>query len=211
MASGSHANAEILLAQALAGSSEFLGRLLHQYRNYLKLLVMSQLERRLQSRVSASDVVQETFLEANRDFSAFRGTTTNEFRAWLRRILVNNLHRTVEQHVLTRKRDVRREVSLEALAHSLERSTVRLEAILADPGASPSADLRLQEMQIVLADRLAELPADYREVILLRHVEGMSFDEVARHMERTSGAARMLWLRAIELLRKRMQNDCEIE
>ena len=66
-------------------------------------------------------------------------------------------------------------------------------------------------MQIALADRLAELPADYREVILLRHVEGMSFDEVARRMERTSGAARMLWLRAIELLRKQMPNDCEIQ
>jgi len=207
MPSGSYANADELLTRALAGSSEYFGQLLDLYRNYLKLLVMSQLERRLQARVSPSDVVQDTFLEANRDFSAFRGTTTNEFRAWLRKILVNNLHRVVEQHVLTKKRDVRREVSIEAMANSLERSTVRLEAILADPNSSPSANVRQQEMQVLLADQLAGLPEDYREVILLRHIEALPFDEVARRMERTAGATRMLWLRAIETLRNRMQED----
>ncbi len=81
MTSSSTTNAELLLSQALAGSQDCFGRLLHVYRNYLKLLVMSQLERKLQARVSPSDVVQETFLEANRDFAKFCGSSSNEFCA----------------------------------------------------------------------------------------------------------------------------------
>lgn len=205
MISSSSANAELLLSQALAGSQEHFGKLLHVYRNYLKLLVMSQLERKLQVRVSASDVVQETFLEANRDFASFRGSTSSEFCAWLRQILVNNLHRVVEQHVLAKKRDVRREISLEALANSLEQSTARLESILPDPGASPSGRVQQFELELALADKLAELPQDYREVIVLRHLESLPFEEVGRKMARTAGAARMLWLRAIQALRAKMQ------
>ena len=204
MTSSSSANAELLLSQALAGSSECFGRLLHVYRNYLKLLVVTQLERKLQQRVSPSDVVQETFLEANRDFPQFRGSSSGEFCAWLRKILVNNLHRVVEKHVLAAKRDVRREVSLENMATNLEESTARLEAILPDQGTSPSSHAQRHEMEIVLADHLAELPRDYRDVIVLRHLESLPFEEVGQRMERSAGAARMLWLRAIQELRERM-------
>src|SRR4051812_48092493 len=91
---------EQLLGRAQAGSVESLGHLLQLYSNYLKLLVLAQLEKNLRTRVSPSDVVQETFFEAHRDFPQFRGHTTGEFVAWLRRILVNNLCRVVEQHVL---------------------------------------------------------------------------------------------------------------
>ena len=204
MSNSSTGNAELLLSQALAGSKEGFGRLLHIYRNYLKLLVVTQLEQKLQQRVSPSDIVQETFLEANRDFPQFRGRSSGEFCAWLRRILVNNLHRVVEKHLLAAKRDVRREVSLENLASSMEQSTARLEALLPDPGTSPSGNAQRHEMEIVLADHLAALPADYREVIVLRHIEGLSFEAVAQRMERSSGAARMVWLRAIQTLRERI-------
>ena len=193
-----------LLAQALAGSREGMGRLLEVYRNYLKLLVVAQVEQKILRRVSASDVVQETFLEANRDFPQFRGQSSGEFCAWLRRILVNNLHRVVEQHVLTEKRTVRREVSLEVLAQSMEHSTARLDALLPDPGSSPSMNAQRQEQELELANCLAELSADYRNVIVLRHLEGLKFEEVAQRMERSVGAVRMLWLRAIRLLRDKL-------
>lgn len=204
MHSSSTTNAEVLLSQALAGSGVCFGRLLHVYRNYLKVLVVSQLDKKLASRVSPSDVVQETFLEANRDFTNFRGSSSAEFCAWLRRILVNNLHRVVEQHVLAEKRDVRREVSLETLASNLEQSTARLDSILPDPGSSPSGNAERHELEIALADRLAELPNNYRDVIVLRHIEALPFEEVGKRLERSAGAARMLWLRAIEMLRDRM-------
>lgn len=205
MTHSSTANTDLLLSQALAGSHECFGRLLHVYRNYLKLLVIGQLERKLLARVSPSDVVQETFLEASRDFTQFRGSSSKEFWAWLRKILVNNLHRVVEQHVLAQKRDVRREISLEVLARGLEESTARLEAILPDPGVSPSSNFHQNELQLQLADRLAELPADYREVIILRHIDGLPFEEVGRRIQRSTGAARMLWLRAIRKLRESME------
>ncbi len=207
MTNSSASNAETLLSQSLAGSQECFGRLLHLYGNYLDLLVKSQLERKLLARVSSSDIVQETFLEATRDFEKFRGSTSSEFRAWLRQILINNLHRVVEQHVLAQKRDVRREVSFEALANSLEQSAARLDTILPDPGRSPSSNVQQFELEIELADKLADLPTDYRAVIVLRNIEALPFEEVGRRMERSAGAARMLWLRALQALREGMQPE----
>jgi RNA polymerase sigma-70 factor, ECF subfamily len=191
-----------LFASAQAGSTSCLGRLLTLYSNYLKLLIAAQLDDRLRVRVSPSDIVQETFFEAHRDFAQFRGQTPGEFVAWLRRILVNNILRVVEQHLLAEKRDVRREISLEQIGKRLEQSTARLESLLAQPGDSPSGHAQRNEQEIILADALAELPKDYQQVILLRHIEGLPFEQVSQRMGRSNGAVRMLWLRALERLRK---------
>jgi RNA polymerase sigma-70 factor (ECF subfamily) len=194
-----------LFAAAREGSGSCLGRLLVLYTNYLKLLVVAQMDSRLRARVSPSDIVQDAFFEAHRDFGQFRGQSTAEFVAWLRKILVNNILRVVEQHLLAEKRDVRREVSLEEIGRRLEQSTVRLETLLAQQADSPSGYAVRHEHEILLADSLAKLPADYREIIVLRHIEGLPFDEVARRMKRSSGAVRMLWLRALKSLRDALQ------
>jgi RNA polymerase sigma-70 factor (ECF subfamily) len=178
---------------------------LQLYRNYLKLLATTQIDEKLRARFSPSDVVQETLLEAHRDFHQFRGQSGTEFLAWLRQILVHNLMRLVEQHVLTEKRDVRREISLDRVAAALERSTARLEAVFVDQGASPSSDVQRREYTIVLADCLVELPEDYRDVLVLRHLKGLPFSEVAGQMDRSEGAVRMLWLRAVERLREMLE------
>jgi RNA polymerase sigma-70 factor, ECF subfamily len=68
--------------------------------------------------------------------------------------------------------------------------TARLESLLAQPGDSPSGHAQRHEQELMLADALAELPKDYREVIILRHIEGLPFEEVAVRMERSSGAVR---------------------
>ncbi|MHC4403929.1 MAG: sigma-70 family RNA polymerase sigma factor [Planctomycetota bacterium] len=201
----SPASSDELLAGARSGKSECLGRLLQRFNNYLNLLAATQIDEKLRARCSPSDVVQETFFEAHRDFEQFRGQTECEFLAWLRRILVNNLSRLVEQHVLAEKRDVRREISLEGIGAALERSTARLEAVLADRAASPSSSAHRREHAVILADQLAELPSDYRQVLVLRHLEGLPFEEVAGRMRRSSGAVRMMWLRAIEKLRERLE------
>jgi RNA polymerase sigma-70 factor (ECF subfamily) len=198
-------NPEQLLAGARTGVPESLGRLLQLYGNYLRLLASTQLDRKLQARCSPSDVVQETFFEAHRDFSQFRGQTEPELLAWLRQILVNNLSRLVEKHILAQKRDVRREISLDGIKVALERSSARLGSVLADGGPSPSSNAQHHEYMIILADQLAELPPDYREVIVLRHLQGLPFGEVAQRMDRSSGAVRMLWLRAIQQLRQLLE------
>ena len=199
--SSSRAAANALISRARRGSKSSLGSLLEQYRNYLVVLAATQIEKRLQPRVSPSDVVQETMLRAHKNFAQFRGTTEPELLAWLRQILVNNLARFVEQHVLAARRDVRREVSIERLGVALEQSTIQLAALVPSQGKSPSMAVQQREEAVVLADRMAQLPDDYREVLVLRNLQGLPFEDVARRIDRSVGATRMLWLRAIEKLR----------
>jgi RNA polymerase sigma-70 factor (ECF subfamily) len=190
-----------LIDRARRGSNSSLGLLLQQYRNYLAVLASTQIEKRLQPRISPSDVVQETMLRAHQHFAQFRGGTEQELLAWLRQILVNNLAKFVEQHLLAARRDVRREVSMERLGAALEQSTVQLAALLPAAGKTPSVAAQQREEAVALADRLAQLPADYREVLVLRNLQSLPFDDVARRIGRSVGATRMLWLRAIEKLR----------
>jgi RNA polymerase sigma-70 factor (ECF subfamily) len=202
MGSDARRDPEQLLAAVRHGQGDHLGELLELYRNYLHLLARTQIDLHLQGRVSPSDVVQETFLQACRHFDQFRGGHEKELLAWLRRILVNTLGRLVEKEVGTQKRTVRREVSLERRLQMLDRSSRKFEAALASQASSPSAQAQRREMAALVADQLARLPAAYRDVIVLRNLEGLAFEEVARRMNRTPGAARVLWLRALDRLRQ---------
>ena len=178
---------EQMLADARNAGGEGLGSLLELYRNYLLLLARTQVDLHLRGRVNPSDVVQETFLRACRSFGRFRGTTEQELIVWLRRILVNELARTVERQMGAQKRDVRREVSLQRRIAVLDQSSVVVDR---------------RELAAVVADQLAELPEHYRDVIVLRNLEGLSFDVVAERMGRSTGAVRALWMRALDRLRK---------
>src|SRR5687768_9753305 len=137
MSRQSHAAADHLLALAQRNGGDALGQLLELYRNYLKILAASQIDPRLRARVSASDVVQETFLQAHRAFDQFRGESAPEFLGWLRQLLVSRIAHLFEKHVYAAKRDVRREVSLELIKNSVARSSQRLERVLADKSPSP--------------------------------------------------------------------------
>lgn len=193
---------QALLTCAREGNTEQLGQLLHSYRNYLMILATTQLDGRLRRRVTASDLVQETMLGAVRDFQQFRGNTQNELVVWLRKILLNSLHHAYEKHVRAGCRDIRREVSLDEVSRKLDRSACYLAHAIADGGPSPSQPLRQREQAIAIADQLARLRGDYREVIVLRNLQGLPFEEVADRMDRKCGAVRMLWLRAIEKFRQ---------
>src|SRR6266849_4512407 len=207
MHSNGRPDPEQLLAAARKGQRECLGTLLELYRNYLKLVARTQIDLHLQAQVNPSDLVQETFLEAYRDFGQFRGSSEAELLGWLRRILVHNLARLVEKHLRAQKRNVRREVSLEQRQKTLEKSAAKVEAALLCHGSSPSAQAQRRELAAILADQLAKLPANYREVIVLRNLEGLAFDEVARRMGRTSGAVRVLWMRALDRLRQLLKKE----
>jgi RNA polymerase sigma-70 factor (ECF subfamily) len=196
-----------LLAEARQGCSESLGRLLELYRNYLALLARTQIDLHVQGRVDASDLVQETFLDACRDFGQFRGTSEIEWVAWLRKVLIYNLARVVQKQLLAQKRNARREVSLEQHLVALERSSARIEAALVGRQSSPSGQAQRQERAALLADHLARLPTDYREVIVLRNLEGLPFAEVARRMGRSAGAVRVLWVRAVDQLRQFLEAE----
>jgi len=191
-----------LLGEARAGQSESLGSLLELYREYLRALARAQLNPRLQARASPSDLVQETFLQACRHFDQFRGNTEKEWLAWLRRILVHSLAQLVERQVLTQKRNISRNVTMGQGPRNSNNSSGAAESALISPGSSPSAQAQRHELVALVADQLARLPDAYREVLMLRNIECLPFEEVARRMGRSSGAVRILWLRALGQLRE---------
>jgi RNA polymerase sigma-70 factor (ECF subfamily) len=195
-------NPDQLLTEARKGQGESLGALLELYRNYLYLLARTQIDMHLQARANPSDVVQETFLQACSHFSRFRGSSEKELIAWLRQILIHSLARLVEKQVKAKKRTVRREVSLNHFRALMQDSAQRLEEALVSQHSSPSAQAQRRELAALVADQLAQLTPAHREVIVLRNLEGLPFEEVARRMGRSSGAVRVLWLRALEELRR---------
>lgn len=186
------------LALAREGDRGQLGQVLESHRHYLTYLAKTHLDAKLHARVNPSDVVQEAMLGAYRDFHQFRGSREQDLLVWLRKILKNCLNRAYERHLGAACRDVRREISLTQVCQNFDDSAQVQPTALADPQPSPSSSLRNREQGADIAKQLAELPPDYREVILLRVVEGLPFDEVAARMNRNPGAIRMLWLRAIE-------------
>jgi RNA polymerase sigma-70 factor (ECF subfamily) len=192
---------EELMAQARAGDLEAFGELLAQYRNYTRMLARALIGTNLRLRVDPSDLVQETFLEAHRDFPRFEGFTERELMAWLRRILVRNLADQA-RHQKAGPRDYRRQESLEM---ALEWSGEQVQHALVATASSPSAALARREQAVLLADALANLPPDYREVIVLRNLERLRFEKVAARMGRSAGAVRMLWARALERLSTAME------
>jgi RNA polymerase sigma-70 factor (ECF subfamily) len=192
---------EELLEQARGGDHEAFGQLLAQYRNYTRLLARTLLGTALRLRLDPSDLVQETFLEAHRDFPRFSGATERELLAWLRQILARNLADQARRQKAG-LRDYRRQESLEVI---LERSNLRMQEALAAAVSSPSAAAARREEAVLLANALADLPPDYREVIILRNLERLRFDQVAARMGRSPGAVRMLWTRALERLSGAME------
>lgn len=195
-----------LLRQAKAGQTSALGSLLQWYVKYLTILASTQLDGRLRRRVSPSDVVQETLLAAHRDFRGFRGASQGELLAWLRQILIHSLHRTIARHVKTKKRDIRRDISIDQASNRLEESACTLAKRLPAAGDSPSAAMQRREGAIEFANRLSDLSDSYREVIVLRILQGLSFEEIAERMNRSGGAVRMLWLRALDSLKTKEES-----
>jgi len=193
-----------LLAAAGAGDLPARDRLLLRYQPWLALLARVQLGPRLKSKIDPSDVVQQTLLEACRALPQFRGRTEPEFQAWLRQILAHVLAHADRHFHGTQKRAADRELSLD---QELARSSQRIGNMLADSASSPSQKAVRHEQAVRLAEVLARLPEDYREVIILRNLEGLSHEETAERLGRSTGAVRMLWVRALNRLREELPSD----
>ena len=192
----------VLLHEARGGSEAALGRLLESYATYLTLLARVQIGRRLQGKVDPADVVQETFLEAHRQIANFRGTTEAEMVAWLRRILAGQLALTLRRYLGTKGRDVNLERDLGA---QLDHSSQVLDRALVASHSTPSQHVSRREQAVLLANALDRLPADYREVIILRHLENLPFADVAQRMSRSEDSVQKLWVRALANLRRSME------
>jgi RNA polymerase sigma-70 factor (ECF subfamily) len=175
---------------------------LERFRSYLLLLARVRLEPMLQAKVGASDIVQQSLLEAYRDRAQFRGRTVGEQAAWLRQILERNLANAVRD-LRRDKRDVTREQPLQA---ALDESASRLDAWLAAEQSSPSQQIERQERAVRLAEALATLPENQREAIVLRHWHGYSLAEIATQLGCTTAAVTGLLHRGLRNLRKQLRN-----
>lgn len=193
-----------LLQQARLGEVEARGALLEAHRQYLELLARLEIGQRLQRKVDTSDVVQETFLEAHRNFGNFRGSDETEFVAWLRAILAARIGHFVRHFAGTQRRDLRREQALDV---DLDHSSRAIERGLMSLQSTPSQQVARREQGMLLAEALARLPDDYREVIVLRHLEELTFPEVAERMERSVDSVQKLWVRALSRLRQIMKES----
>lgn len=178
------------------------GEILLRFQPWLHLLARLQIDSQFQGKFDASDIVQQTLLEACRALPQFRGQSEAELAGWLRQVLAHVLAHEVRRYHGTQQRDVDREVSLD---QALAESSQRLGDMLAASGSSPSQQAVRHEQEILLAEMLAHLPADYREVIVLRNLEGLSHEAVASRMGRSAGAVRMLWVRALAQLREELE------
>jgi RNA polymerase sigma-70 factor (ECF subfamily) len=204
MATAENQSIADLLRRARAGNQRELSRLFEACRGYLALVARAHVERSLQSKMDASDIVQQTLLEAYRGFARFHGTTSGEWLTWLRRILEHNAADFVRQFHGTGKRAARREIPLHY------RSTGSSSAAWSDPadsGESPSQRLIREERELQLADALQRLSPDHSEVIMLRNLQRLPFGEVARRMGRSRPAVQMLWMRAIHKLQEALGPD----
>lgn len=168
-------------------------------RPWLKMLAERQLPDGLRGKVDPSDVVQQTLADAWQGRDGFRGRTHAERLAWLRVILTRVILRNERDLLKTAKRGQGREQTLQAALH---RDSVRLEQLAVGEEPGPASNADFAEQSLLLADALEKLPEDYRRVLTLRHIEGLPHAEIARRMNRTPAATRMLWVRALEALKK---------
>jgi RNA polymerase sigma-70 factor, ECF subfamily len=193
-----------LLERAREGDDAARDELFEKCRAYLGFLARSSMETWMNAKIDASDLIQQTMLDAHRGFANFRGQTEGEWIGWLKAILQHNALDFCRRYKGTEKRNANREVRIAASV-----SMSLFHGAPEPPGndASPSQLLMQKENEILLADQLARLPEDYQEVIYLRNMQRLSFKEIAERMDRSQGAVQMLWVRALKQLQERMQHD----
>ncbi len=193
-----------LLNRARTGDVAAREELFSKCRAYIGFLARSQMETWMNAKIDASDLIQQTMLDAHRGFEKFAGASEGEWIVWLKTILQNNAVDFCRRFKGTEKRNAGREISF---AQSATQSLFGGAPEPSDAGDSPSQLMMQKENEILLADALEKLPADYQEVIFLRNMQRMSFKDVADRMGRSQGAVQMLWLRALKQLQELLQHD----
>lgn len=182
-------------------------RPLEAYRDYLRLLARTQIGPRLQAKLDASDIAQQTILQAYQAQEQIRGTTEAEKLAWLRAILANVLAASLRRFG-TQARDIGRERSLEG---DLDLSSSRLQCLFDADQSSPSQRAVRHEELLRLAAALSQLPKEQRQVVELHYLKDLPLVEVAEEIGRTRAAVVGLLFRGLKKLRQLLRENEEGE
>src|SRR5262249_50023316 len=188
------AGMEQWIAEARRGSRAALGQLFSACLPYLLVAARQDLSAELRARVDAADVVQDTLIEACRDFTRFRGRTEKDLLAGWGQVLRNTLANEPRRHVETAMRNIHCEVPLTETTLNCLRDLARSE------WDSPSAQAQARERSEALEQALKRLPEHYRQVLLLHTWEELTFAQVGERLRCSAEAARKLWGRAAEEL-----------
>lgn len=199
MAESETTNMTKLICGARDGDEQCRDQLFEICRSYLGFAARAQVESWLRVKVDASDLVQQTMLEAHRDFEKFQGSTEQEWLGWLRRILAHNVSDFIRRYKGTAKRRIQKEVPFR------DPNVSGPAPGAPEPAANdrtPSQEMALLDDSLRVTQALNSLTPDYQEVIVLRNLERLSFNEVAERMDRSRPAVQMLWMRAIKKLQE---------
>jgi RNA polymerase sigma-70 factor (ECF subfamily) len=200
-AMGNSGDTDQLLQRVAQGNREELGPLLEQHRQRLRRMVALRLDRRLQGRVDASDVIQEAFLEASVRLPEYLREPSMSFFLWLRFLTGQKVMALHRQHLGAQMRDAGREVSLYRGALP-ETSSAALAAHLMGHDTRPSEAAMRAEMKVRLQEALNSMDPLDREVVALRHLEQLSTAETAQVLNITEAAAGKRYIRALKRLKE---------
>jgi RNA polymerase sigma-70 factor (ECF subfamily) len=189
-----------LLRLAKAGDAGALGTLFAHYRDRLRRMVRLRLDRRIASRLDASDVLQEAYLDVARRFPEYAAAPAVPFYVWLRALTGQRLIDLHRQHLGAQMRDAREEVSLYRGALPQASSASLAQQLLAGLTSPTQAAVRA-EMQLKLQDALNSMDPIDREVVVLRHFEELNNIETAAVLGVEPPAASKRYLRAIRRLK----------
>ena len=190
----------IMLARDGSGSSQVDAKaaLLAHFRDYVRLLATLHMKSIFNAKFDESDIVQETFLQANRAFDQFRGECEKELAAWLRRIMANK-GTEMARGYLAGKRDIQLEVRLQ---EGFDASSLNLANMVPAENTSPSQFAMQRERSVQLATAISKVSGEKREVLILHGLQGMAIPDVARSMGRTETSTWKLWARGLQELRR---------
>jgi RNA polymerase sigma-70 factor (ECF subfamily) len=190
-----------LLTAALAGSIEARGQLFESYGEALRCYARHRLSSRLLQKCGSSDLVQDTFIKAHQHFADFRGSSPEQFWAWLVSILTHNLA-DLRRHYASASRRVAREMS--------PGDDGLPPPDLADRAATPFEDVLRKELRVDYARTLAKLPDVTRQVVLLHVRDGLQYGDVARRLGLSSAdAARKCCERAVAHVHEKVRDSLE--
>ncbi len=183
---------------AIGGDDQAFDHLVGHYAARLRWLIQVRLPAAIQARVSPDDVLQEAMLVVHQRIKALEVEAEPAFWSWLCRVIEQRIADVKRAHLRAAARDVRRE--RKPTAGEPQSTSIRMEQLLPDAGTSPSGRLKNIEQRAALAAVLAQLPESYREVIVLRILEGLSVADTAELMQRSPGAVSVVLNKAVKRL-----------
>lgn len=197
-----------LLVGAREGDSAAVDNLLDRHRESLRRMIGMRLDHKIKRRVDVSDIVQEVLVEANRRLQDYLQNPVMAFHLWIRQIAKDRIIDAHRRHRVSAKRSIDREQPLVA-AGAVDQSTVELAAQLCDPELTPAAAATQRELAQHIQQSISLLPDRDREIILMRHYEQLSNQDIAEVLELTEPAASMRYLRALKKLRQILDDNVD--